>query len=44
MQSLDIDYNIASFFRDLSEIRKNTFKKGTIIGAFRDSGMWPINP
>jgi hypothetical protein len=43
MQSLDIDYNIASFFRDLSEIRKNTFKKGTIIGAFRDSGMWLIN-
>ncbi|KFZ24325.1 hypothetical protein V502_01196, partial [Pseudogymnoascus sp. VKM F-4520 (FW-2644)] len=44
MRSLDIDYNIASFFRDIAEIRTNTFKKGTIIRAFRDSGMWPINP
>jgi hypothetical protein len=44
MRSLDIDYNIASFFRDLAMIRTDTFKKGTIIGAFRDSGMWPINP
>jgi hypothetical protein len=44
MRSLDIDYNIASFFRDIAEIRTNTFKKGTIIRAFRDSRMWPINP
>jgi hypothetical protein len=44
MRSLDIDYNMASFFRDIAEIRTNTFKKGTIIRAFRDSGMWPINP
>ena len=43
MRSLDIDYNVASFFRDLSEIRKNTFKKGTILSAFREAGMWPIN-
>jgi hypothetical protein len=35
MRSLDIDYNIASFFRDIAEIRAR---------AFRDSRMWPINP
>ncbi|ELR06283.1 hypothetical protein GMDG_02077 [Pseudogymnoascus destructans 20631-21] len=44
MRNLDIDYNIASFFRDLGKIRQETFKKGTIIGAFREAGMWPINP
>src|ERR1700716_3377306 len=43
MRALDIDYNVASFFRDLAEIRENTFKKGTILGAFREAGMWPIN-
>jgi hypothetical protein len=43
MRNLDIDYNIASFFRDLSEIRQQTFKKGTIIRSFREAGMWPIN-
>jgi hypothetical protein len=43
MRGLDIDYNVASFFRDLTEIRENTFKKGTIQGAFREARMWPIN-
>jgi len=43
MRALDVDYNIASFFRDLTEIRANTFKKGTIQGAFREAGMWPID-
>lgn len=43
MRALDVDYNVASFFRDLTEIRGNTFKKGTILGAFREAGMWPIN-
>jgi len=43
MRNLDVDYNIASFFRDLTDIRTDTFKKGTIIGAFRKAGMWPIN-
>jgi hypothetical protein len=43
IRSLDIDYNVASFFRDIGDIRKETFKKGTIQGAFRKSGMWPIN-
>jgi hypothetical protein len=43
MRALDVDYNIASFFRDLTEIRENTFKRGTIQGAFRQAGMWPID-
>jgi len=40
---MDIDYNISSFFRDLTKVRENTFKKGTIIKAFRESGMWPLS-
>ena len=43
VRSLDIEYNIASFFRDLQQIRTDTFKPGTIQGAFRKSGIWPIN-
>jgi hypothetical protein len=43
MRNLDIDYNVASFLRDLGEIRIETFKKGTIQGAFRKAGMWPIS-
>jgi len=30
IRSLDIEYNISSFFRDLNSIRIDTFKKGTI--------------
>lgn len=41
-RGLDIEYTIASFLRDLSGIREKTFKKTTIVGAFRKSGMWPI--
>jgi hypothetical protein len=40
---LDIEYTVASFFRDLTQIREKTFKRTTIQGAFRKSGMWPIN-
>jgi len=40
---MDIDYNVSSFFRDLTEVRENTFKKGTIIKAFRELGMWPLS-
>jgi hypothetical protein len=43
LQGLDLEYNIRSLFRDLAEIRKNTFKDHTIKNAFRDSGMWPLN-
>jgi hypothetical protein len=43
MRNLDIDYNVASFLRDLDGIRDDTFKRGTILGAFRKAGIWPIN-
>jgi hypothetical protein len=43
IRSLDIEYNIASFFRDLKDIRTDTFKRSTIQGAFRKTGVWPIN-
>ena len=43
MRNLDIDYNVASFLRDLGEIRDDTFKRGTILGAFRKAGIWPIS-
>jgi hypothetical protein len=43
MCNLDIDYNVASFLRDLGEIRDDTFKRGTILGAFRKARIWPIS-
>ena len=43
LHSLDFEYTIASFFRDLSTIREQTMKPYTIRNSFRDSGMWPIN-
>jgi len=43
MRNLDLDYNIASFMRDLTEIRAETFKKRTIHSAFQKAGIWPIN-
>ena len=43
MRNLDLDYNVASFMRDMQEIRAETFKKGTIHSAFRKAGMWPIS-
>lgn len=42
-ESLDFEYTIASFFRDLPEIREKTFKKATVQNAFRKAGMWPVN-
>jgi hypothetical protein len=42
-RNLDIEYTVSSFLRDLQEIRTSTFKKGTIQGAFRKSGIWPID-
>ena len=41
MRDMDIDYTVSSFLRDLTEVREQTFKKGTVIKAFRESGMWP---
>jgi hypothetical protein len=43
MHNLDLDYNVASFMRDIQEIRAKTFKKGTIHSAFQKAGMWLIS-
>jgi hypothetical protein len=43
IRNFDTDYNVTSFFRDLSTIRTQTFTKGNCIKAFRDSGIWPAN-
>ena len=37
------EYNVQSFFRDLSEVRRKTFTKKTIKHSFRDTGIWPIS-
>jgi hypothetical protein len=41
LRSLDFEYTITSFFRDLTSIRQQTFKYHTIINSFRDTGIWP---
>ncbi|RFU27884.1 hypothetical protein B7463_g8432, partial [Scytalidium lignicola] len=33
----------ASFFHDLPEIHKQTFKKGTIQNAFKKASIWPVD-
>jgi len=43
MRNLDLDYNVASFMRNMQEIQAETFKKGTIHSAFRKAGIWPIS-
>jgi hypothetical protein len=43
LRSLDFEYTISSFFRDLRDIRENTFKASTIKNAFQESGMWPVS-
>jgi DDE superfamily endonuclease len=43
MRNLDLDYNIASFMQDLTEIQAETFKKSTIHHAFQKAGIWPIS-
>jgi len=43
MRNLDLDYNIASFMRDLHKIRIETFKKGTIHSAFQKARIWLIS-
>ncbi|RFU26004.1 hypothetical protein B7463_g10337, partial [Scytalidium lignicola] len=42
-ESLDFEYTIASFFRDLPDIHEKTFKKSTIQHAFKKAGMWPVD-
>ena len=41
--SLEVSYDIQAFLRDLTSIRKETFKKETIRSAFKKSGMWPVS-
>jgi hypothetical protein len=41
LRSLDFEYTITSFFRDLTSIRQQTMKYHTIVNSFRDSGIWP---
>src|SRR5580692_15904 len=43
LETLDFDYTVSSFLRDLSEIRFKTFTKQIVKGAFAKSGMWPVN-
>jgi hypothetical protein len=43
MYNLDISYNIVFFLRDLTEIRYNTFKIGTVKNAWKKAGIWPLN-
>jgi len=43
IRKLDLSYTVSSFIRDLPEIRANTFKASTVIHAFRNSGIWPVD-
>jgi hypothetical protein len=43
MRNLNLDYNIASFMQDLTEIRVETFKKRTIHSAFEKARIWLIS-
>ena len=43
LRNLNIDYNITSFLRDLTGIRHNTFKIGTVKNAWKKTGIWPLN-
>ena len=41
--TLEMEYTVRSFLRDLGWIREKTFTKDTIRHAFEKSGMWPVN-
>jgi hypothetical protein len=41
IRSLDFEYTITSFFRDLTSIREQTMQFHTIVNAWKESGMWP---
>lgn len=43
LHSLEIEYPLSSFFRDLSTIRAETFKFYTIKNSFQESGMFPVS-
>lgn len=42
LRSLDFEYTVTSFFRDLTKILTQTFKQYTIVNAFKTSGMYPV--
>ena len=37
------EYNVQSFFWDLSEIRRKTFTKKTIKHSFKNTSIWPVS-
>jgi len=43
LHSLDIEYTISSFFRDLGSICEQTFQPFTIKNSFRESEMYPVS-
>jgi hypothetical protein len=43
IRSLDFEYSITSFFRDLTSIREKTMKSYTIKSTFQESGMWLVS-
>jgi hypothetical protein len=43
IRSFEAEYNVQSFFRDLSTIREKTFTVRTIKHSFQNSGIWPIS-
>jgi hypothetical protein len=43
IRDIDLTYDLRSFMRDLTWIRKQTFKESTIISAFRKAGIWPVS-
>lgn len=42
LRSLDFEYTITSFMRDLTSMREQTFKWHTIMNSFKNSGIWPV--
>ena len=43
IRSFELEYNLYSFFRDLPQIRENTFREDMIKHMFRDAGIWPVS-
>ena len=43
LETLDFEYTISSFLRDLPQVRTQTLKKMTIKHAFEKAGIWPID-
>jgi hypothetical protein len=37
------DFNKVEFLHAIKSLRKDAFKTSTIISAFKQSGIWPLN-